>query len=65
MNPNIHLVFVCNKVDMTDERVIPDADLLAVSSAFGDGTFFLTSAKTGEQVEEVFICLADKIDAGS
>jgi len=62
MNPNIHLVFVCNKVDLINERVIPDADLLAVSSTFGDGTFFLTSAKTGEQVEEVFICLADKID---
>jgi small GTP-binding protein len=64
MNPDIHLVFVCNKVDLADERVIPEADLLAASSTFGDGTFFLTSAKTGEQVEESFVRLADKIDAG-
>jgi small GTP-binding protein len=65
MNPDIHIVFVCNKFDLTDERVISDADLSAVSSTFGDGMFFLTSAKTGEQVEESFISLADKIDAGS
>jgi small GTP-binding protein len=64
MNPKIRLVFVCNKVDLENERVIPDADLLSVSSTFSDGMFFLSSAKTGEQVGEAFIHLADKIDAG-
>jgi small GTP-binding protein len=65
MNPKIHLTFVCNKVDLTDGRVIPDSDLLTVASTFGDGTFFLSSAKTGEQVERTFLHLADKIDAGA
>jgi len=64
INPRIHLVFVCNKVDLVDERVISDGELREVSSTFGDGTYFLTSAKTGENVENVFISLAEKVDAG-
>ena len=64
INPRIHLVFVCNKMDLADERVIADADLREVSSTFGDGTYFLSSAKTGENVEDVFFTLAEKIDAG-
>lgn len=62
MNPKIRLIFVCNKVDLADERVITDFDLTSVSSTFGDGTYFLTSAKTGERVEEMFLTLAQKID---
>jgi len=64
INPRIHLVFVCNKMDLADERVIEDEDLREVSSTFGDGTYFLSSAKTGENVEDVFFSLAEKIDAG-
>lgn len=63
MNPRIPLVFICNKVDL-DEHVISEDDLRDVSSTFGDGSFFLTSAKTGDQVEQVFLLLADKVDAG-
>jgi small GTP-binding protein len=63
MNPRIPLVFICNKVDL-DEHVISEDDLRDVSSTFGDGSFFLTSAKTGDQVEQVFLMLADKVDAG-
>lgn len=64
INPRIHLVFVCNKMDLANERVIADEDLREVSSTFGDGTYFLSSAKTGENVEDVFFTLAEKIDAG-
>jgi small GTP-binding protein len=64
MNPGVQLVFVCNKVDMTKDRVVSVPDLLAVLSAFNERTFFLTSAKTGEQVEEAFIHLAEKIEEG-
>lgn len=63
MNPRIHLVFVCNKIDL-EQRAISHDDLFDVSSTFGDGHYFLTSAKTGDQVEQVFLSLADKIDSG-
>jgi small GTP-binding protein len=65
INPRIRLVFVGNKVDLAEERVVTDQDLRDVSSTFGDGTFFLSSAKTGERVDDVFFSLADKIDAGA
>jgi GTPase SAR1 family protein len=64
LNPKIHLVFVGNKVDLVNERVISDLEIASVSSTFGDGTFFLTSAKTGERVEDMFFSLAEKIDEG-
>jgi small GTP-binding protein len=64
INPRIHLIFVCNKTDLVDGRIIADEDIREVSSTFGDGTYFLSSAKTGENVEDVFFTLAEKIDAG-
>jgi len=64
ITPGAQLVFVGNKVDMAKERVVSVPDLLAVLSAFNERTFFLTSAKTGEQVEEAFIHLAEKIEEG-
>jgi len=64
INPRIHLVFVCNKMDLIDGRLISDEDLREVSSTFGDGTYFLSSAKTGGNVEDVFFTLAGKIDVG-
>jgi small GTP-binding protein len=64
LNPGLKLIFIGNKVDLTKERVVFVSDLLAVLSVFGERTFFLTSAKTGEQVEEAFIHLAEKIESG-
>ncbi len=65
MNPKIRLVFVCNKADLTDSRDISDIDLLSILSAMGERNLFLTSAKTGEQVEDAFNCLADVLEEGS
>ena len=65
INPKIRLVFVCNKADLIGSRTISDPELVSVSSTYGDGRYFLTSAKTGEQVEEMFFALAEKIDAGA
>ena len=61
-DPNISLTLVANKVDLKTERLISDADLKLISKAVGGGEFFLTSAKTGEQVEAAFLHLADQIE---
>ena len=52
-NPKARLVIAANKVDLVEERRMTDDELAAVSSAI-DAPFFLTSAKTGEQVESMF-----------
>ena len=63
LNPRNHLVFVCNKSDLADLRAVSDHDIKSISSTFSDGTFHLTSAKTGEGVDEMFLSMANKIDA--
>ncbi|MFN8432732.1 MAG: Rab family GTPase [Anaerolineales bacterium] len=64
INPGIQLVFVCNKADLIHKRDITDMDLLNVLSGLGERNFFLTSAKTGEQVEDAFSHLADTLEEG-
>lgn len=64
INPGIQLAFVCNKADLTLTRDISDIDLLTVLSGLGEKNFFLTSAKTGEQVEDAFSHLADILEGG-
>lgn len=60
INPQAALVFIGNKVDLVDERVITDEQLLAVADTW-KGSCLLTSAKTGEQVETAFMQLAHKV----
>lgn len=64
MNPGIQLVFVCNKADLIHTRDISDMELLNVLSGLGERNFFLTSAKTGEQVEAAFDHLANNLEEG-
>ena len=52
-NPTTRLVLAANKVDLVEERRMDDEELAAVSSEL-DAALFLTSAKTGEQVEAMF-----------
>ncbi|MCA9958920.1 MAG: GTP-binding protein [Anaerolineales bacterium] len=61
VNPQSVLVFVGNKVDLTEQRVITDEQLQALSDSW-NGSYLLTSAKTGEQVEFAFSQLAQKIE---
>lgn len=52
-NPAAKLVIAANKVDLVEERRLSDEELAAVSSSL-DAPLFLTSAKTGVQVESMF-----------
>ena len=52
-NPKARLVLAANKVDLVEERRMTDEELAAVSTGL-EAALFLTSAKTGEQVEMMF-----------
>jgi small GTP-binding protein len=62
INPTASLVFVGNKSDLVGERVVSDVELSAACLPFRS-KWFLTSAKTGEQVESTFMHLAEQIEA--
>lgn len=64
VNPHVALVFLGNKIDLTEERAIDDATLTAVSTEL-NAPFLLTSAKTSENVETAFALLADLIEGGN
>ena len=62
VNPQAAAVFIANKVDLVDQREISAEALEDQANALG-GVPFLTSAKTGEGVEQAFIALAQAIEA--
>ncbi len=61
MNPEAALVFVGNKHDLVNDRVITDAMIQTEITPLAD-QFLLTSAKTGENVNRAFELLADQIE---
>jgi small GTP-binding protein len=62
LNLSAPLVFVGNKVDLTSERAITDAELRTCGETQG-GEHVLASAKTGVGVDLAFELLARKIEA--
>jgi small GTP-binding protein len=68
VNPKARIVLVANKIDMAESRVLNDA-LLLHTSACCEGIlkvppFYRASAKTGENVEQIFRTLAEQLIAG-
>lgn len=61
VNARAPLVLVGNKIDLTTDRVVSDADLRDMSAALG-GPFCLASARTGNQVEMAFVRLAEQLE---
>ena len=53
VNPAAKLVLAANKVDLVEERRLSEEVLAATASEL-DAPMFLTSAKTGERVEDMF-----------
>ena len=60
VDKEIPMVFIGNKWDMKDAAQFSDAELKALADE-NDGTYFLTSAKTGDHVNETFTYLAEAI----
>jgi small GTP-binding protein len=59
---SIPLIFVGNKVDLPEARVISDDELAAAAHQF-NAPYYLSSAKTGENIEVIFEQLAGRIEA--
>ena len=51
---------MANKCDLNDQREIHINNLEKLAAQV-DAQFFITSAKTGEQVEEAFFALASRV----
>jgi small GTP-binding protein len=58
--PEAALVLAANKADLVAERVIDDETMTAVGRQL-EAPFLLTSAKDGQNVEEAFELLADRL----
>jgi small GTP-binding protein len=64
VTPDAAIVYLGNKVDLVDERAIADAEAQAVCAGLG-GPCLLTSARTGENVEDAFLLLANRLEAST
>lgn len=62
INAKAVLLFIGNKADLVDERKISEEALSQVAETFA-ASFLFTSALTGQNVEDAFQCLAEKIEA--
>ncbi len=62
-NPAANLVLVANKLDLIDERRLTDEVLVAAASECR-APLFLTSAKSGEQVQSMFEKLGQMLVMG-
>jgi small GTP-binding protein len=60
VNPGSPLVVVGNKVDLASQRAVTDEQIAEASSAYG-APWYLSSAKTGEQVEQAFLTLGQRV----
>lgn len=63
-NPDAVFVTAANKVDLTEELVFQDTDLNRICQEF-DSPYLFTSAKTGKNVEESILLLAELLENGS
>lgn len=60
IQPKASLIIAANKFDLTEHRKINETDLESLAAQLG-ARFFITSAKTGEQVEDAFFTLASEV----
>jgi small GTP-binding protein len=56
INPHVRVVLAANKCDLTDQQRLTPAEVEAVAAEL-NASFYLTSARTGAEVETLFRCL--------
>ena len=61
LNPQAALIFIANKVDLVMDRIVAHDELQQAIALFGN-SYFLTSAKTGQNVDLAFTTLADQME---
>lgn len=61
ISPQAKLLFLGNKADLDDKRLLTDAQLAEASQQW-QSSYLLTSAKTGANVEEAFQLLAQRLE---
>ena len=65
INPGASIVLLANKADLESDRVITDAQLVALVSGLSKSDWLLTSAKDGLHVEDAFGRMAEMVaDSG-
>ncbi len=64
VNATAPLVVVGNKADLVADRAITEAEMQEVCTALGS-PYFMSSAKTGEHVDAIFLCLAELLEVVS
>jgi small GTP-binding protein len=57
INPGAHLILAANKTDLTDQQMVTGAQIEAAALDI-KAPFYLTSARTGDNVDQVFRHLA-------
>ncbi|MEZ4677883.1 MAG: Rab family GTPase [Caldilineaceae bacterium] len=55
--PQAHIVIAANKMDLTDQFQVTEADIAEQASALNT-SYFQTSAKIGDDVDHAFRCLS-------
>jgi small GTP-binding protein len=60
-NPNIPIIFIGTKLDLTDQITIDDDVALQIKEEYGFFDYLKVSSKTGENVHLVFELLAKKL----
>ena len=60
VQPKASVIIVANKCDLVVQREIDESNLKNMAVKL-DAPLFITSAKTGEQVEDAFFAIASKV----
>ena len=60
IQPDASMIIVANKCDLVEQQEIHQSDLHKLAAKM-DAPLFITSAKTGKQVEEAFYTMASKL----